>query len=102
MIQNDISRGDNQQYAVPRYRTDTATPSRPRIEEQYVNFSDTLRDHEDMLIVYSTIPGYVSYRDQFNGSWFIQILCEVFMNHAYKFHVQDLFSMVSRKLIKII
>ena len=52
------------------------------------------RNYADTLIAYATLPGYVSYRDTYNGSWFIQILCEVFMNHAYDMHVQDLFNMV--------
>jgi hypothetical protein len=88
-------RGKNEQVAVPRYTVDTACSSKPRVEERYMHFSETTRNYEDMLIVYSTIPGYVSYRDEYNGSWFIQILCEVFMNYAHKVHVQELFYMVS-------
>ena len=57
-----------------------------------------MRNYEDMLIVYSTIPGYVSYRDELNGSWFIQVLCEVFMNYADKVHIRDLFDMVKFKI----
>ena len=30
-----------------------------------------------IMIAYSTIPGFVSWRDTSNGSWFIQDLCEV-------------------------
>ena len=48
---------------------------------------------EDMLIVYSTVPGHVSYRHPQNGSWFIQSLVQVFMNHA---HDKDLYFMLSR------
>lgn len=32
--------------------------------------------HADFLIAYSTIPGYYSWRNTQNGSWFIQALCE--------------------------
>ena len=32
---------------------------------------------EDMLIAYSTLPGYVSYRDVFRGTWFIESICKV-------------------------
>ena len=31
---------------------------------------------EDMIIAYSTIPGYASLRDHYNGTWFIQSLVE--------------------------
>jgi len=54
----------------------------------------TIRNYSDMLIVQSTLPGYVSYRDSKTGSWFIQILCKIFMKHAHENHVQDLFNMV--------
>ena len=37
---------------------------------------------EDMIIAYSTIPGFVSNRDHVSGTWFIQSLVEVFMNHG--------------------
>lgn len=57
-----------------------------------------MRNYEDMLIVYSTIPGFVSYRDEYNGTWFIQILCEVFMNYAHKVHVRELFDMVGIRM----
>ncbi|KYN04011.1 Caspase Nc [Cyphomyrmex costatus] len=58
----------------------------------------TIRNYSDMLIVQSTLPGYVSYRDSDTGSWFIQILCKVFMNHAHSNHLQDLFNMIDAEL----
>ncbi|OXU20628.1 hypothetical protein TSAR_006461 [Trichomalopsis sarcophagae] len=91
-------RGSNEQVAVPRHAIDAVTNNLPRIEEAYVQFSETMRNYEDMLIVYSTIPGFVSYRDEYNGTWFIQILCEVFMNYAHKVHVRELFDMIDFRL----
>ena len=32
---------------------------------------------EDMVIAFSTIPGYVSNRDKEKGTWFIQSVCKV-------------------------
>ncbi|OWR45225.1 caspase-1 [Danaus plexippus] len=32
--------------------------------------------HADFLIVFSTVPGYFSWRNTTRGSWFIQALCE--------------------------
>ena len=93
-------RGKNEQAVVVNHRCATdiiATSSKS--ERQYSLSPETIRKYEDMLIVYSTIPGYVSYRDSIVGSWFIQILCEVFMNHAYNVHLQDLFYMVCKKLL---
>ncbi|KAL7300737.1 hypothetical protein TKK_0006715 [Trichogramma kaykai] len=91
-------RGKNVQVAIPRCKTDAATTPKRQTANRYVHSSESLRNYEDMLIVYSTIPGYVSYRDEYNGSWFIQILCEVFMNYAYKIHVQELFNMIDLRL----
>ncbi len=36
----------------------------------------------DMLIVYSSVPGYQSHRDTWYGSWFIESLVRVFMDYA--------------------
>ncbi len=53
---------------------------------------------EDMIIAYSTIPGYASMRDHERGTWFIQSLVEVFMNHAYNREIIDLLRMTSQRL----
>ena len=37
---------------------------------------------QDMIIAFSTVPGYVAYRDPNHGSWFIESLVKVFMNSA--------------------
>ena len=34
-------------------------------------------EYGDLMVAYSTIPGFVSWRDSRHGSWFIQDLCEV-------------------------
>ena len=34
-------------------------------------------EYGDLMVAYSTIPGFVSWRNETNGSWFIQDLCEV-------------------------
>merc|ERR550539_1986844 len=53
---------------------------------------------EDMIIAYSTIPGYTSQRDHETGTWFIQALVEVFMNHARDHELIDLLRMTSERL----
>jgi len=53
---------------------------------------------EDMIIAYSTIPGYASLRDHEKGTWFIQSLVEVFMNHAFDTELVDLLRMTSERL----
>ncbi len=53
---------------------------------------------EDMIIAYSTIPRYQSLRDHDTGSWFVQSLVEVFMNHAYDLDLIDLLLITSEVL----
>lgn len=55
-----------------------------------------------MLVAYATLPGYVAFRDKITGSWFIQILCEVFMEYAQKAHLQDLLNMVNKSYESIL
>ena len=51
-----------------------------------------------MIIAYSTIPGYASLRDHDRGTWFVQSLVEVFMNHAHDTELVDLLRMTSERL----
>eukprot|EP00092_Neocalanus_flemingeri_P020369 GFUD01022067.1.p1 GENE.GFUD01022067.1~~GFUD01022067.1.p1 ORF type:complete len:449 (-),score=114.34 GFUD01022067.1:342-1688(-) len=53
---------------------------------------------EDMIIAYSTIPGYASMRDPDKGTWFVQSLVEVFMSHAHDTELVDLLRMTSERL----
>jgi caspase-like apoptosis-related cysteine protease len=53
---------------------------------------------EDMLIAYSTLPGFVSYRDVVRGTWFIDCLCQVFMEHSCDTSLRDMLDMVARGL----
>lgn len=56
------------------------------------------RNFSDVLIVQSTLPGYVSYRDRVYGSWLIQALCNVFMTMAWSLPIRDLFDKVSTRV----
>jgi len=53
---------------------------------------------EDMIIAYSTIPGYASLRDHYTGTWFIQSLVQVFQEHCHNTELIDLLRMTSAKL----
>ncbi|KOX68315.1 Caspase Nc [Melipona quadrifasciata] len=84
----------------PRYTTDISNFQPP--VDQSIRFrrnnTEMLRSYEDMLLAYATLPGYVAFRDKVTGSWFIQILCEVFMKYAHEAHLQDLLNMVDERL----
>ncbi|XP_020286257.1 caspase Dronc isoform X2 [Pseudomyrmex gracilis] len=97
-----LCRGKKKQKAVinDRIMTDSCAPPNTKTDESSLDIfrSRSTRNYSDMLVVHSTLPGYVSYRDTITGSWFIQNLCKIFMNHACTTHVQDLFSLVDSEL----
>jgi len=62
------------------------------------NYSRARPTWEDMIIAYSTIPGYASLRDHYSGTWFIQSLVQVFSQHAHNTELIDLLRMTSATL----
>ncbi|XP_030047368.1 caspase-3 [Microcaecilia unicolor] len=52
----------------------------------------------DFLFAYSTVPGYYSWRNTTNGSWFIQSLCEMLNQHADKLELMHILIRVNRKV----
>ncbi|KAJ8980555.1 hypothetical protein NQ317_001062 [Molorchus minor] len=57
-----------------------------------------VKKHADMLIAYSTLPGFYSLRDSQEGSWYIQCICDVFKKHAKDYDIELLLKMVDREL----
>jgi len=64
--------------------------------------SAVLRSMSDILIGYSTLPGFISNRDVFLGTWYIQAVCKVFMEHACDTDVEDMLKMVDQNLATVI
>ncbi|XP_018056038.1 PREDICTED: caspase Dronc-like isoform X3 [Atta colombica] len=95
-----LCRGKKKQNGVIHSRITTDSCAMKSTNEANIEIPriQTIRNYSDMLIVQSTLPGYVSYRDSKTGSWFIQILCKIFMKHAHENHVQDLFNMIDAEL----
>lgn len=58
------------------------------------NEAFNLPTYSDMKICYATVPGYRSFRDPENGSWYIQIMCNIWSQHAHDTHLDDLLKMV--------
>ncbi|NWT30960.1 CASP3 protein, partial [Cardinalis cardinalis] len=52
----------------------------------------------DFLYAYSTAPGYYSWRNSVQGSWFIQSLCEMLQKHAGKLELMQILTRVNRKV----
>lgn len=52
----------------------------------------------DVLISYSTVPGYYSWRNSLNGSWFIQSLCQVLKNDSHDKELMEMLTKVNYKV----
>ncbi|ODM92296.1 Caspase-1 [Orchesella cincta] len=55
-------------------------------------------NHADFLIAYSTVPGFYSWRNTTNGSWFIQAICNVFNKYAQKKDLLSMMTIVAREV----
>ncbi|XP_036106045.1 caspase-3 isoform X3 [Molossus molossus] len=51
----------------------------------------------DFLYAYSTAPGYYSWRNSKDGSWFIQSLCAMLKQYADKLELMHILTRVNRK-----
>lgn len=84
---------------------DTATPFEIQ-RNQYVETTKNEGDEmlhtppifDDFLLVRSTMPGYVSFRDPHKGTWFIQELCNELEQNGKKFYILDLLTHVNWKV----
>ncbi|GLV43873.1 Death related ICE-like caspase [Carabus blaptoides fortunei] len=55
--------------------------------------------HTDILIAFSTVEGYVSHRNEVNGTWFIQTLCEILSDDRCNgMEIKQILTRVSRRV----
>ncbi|KAM8848244.1 caspase-3b isoform 1-T2 [Synchiropus picturatus] len=60
--------------------------------------SERIPIEADFLYAYSTAPGYYSWRNTGNGSWFIQSLCEMLQKHGGKLELMQIMTRVNRQV----
>ncbi|XP_077466186.1 caspase-3b isoform X2 [Stigmatopora argus] len=60
--------------------------------------SDKLPMEADFLYAYSTAPGYYSWRNTQNGSWFIQALCEMLKHFKGELELMQILTRVNHKV----
>ncbi|KAJ8005859.1 hypothetical protein DPEC_G00122290 [Dallia pectoralis] len=58
--------------------------------------SDRIPVEADFLYAYSTAPGYYSWRNPQNGSWFMQALYEVFLQYGKTLEIMQILTRVNR------
>ncbi|XP_013391091.1 caspase-3 [Lingula anatina] len=52
----------------------------------------------DFLIAYSVVPGFFSWRNSMNGSWFMQALIQVLGDYGQQLDILSLMTIVNRKV----
>ncbi|XP_066151619.1 caspase-3-like [Euwallacea fornicatus] len=57
-----------------------------------------VKEYSDVLIAFSTLPGYLSNRNPIHGTWYIQSLCQVFQRHYQQYHIEDMLKLVDKEL----
>ncbi|XP_005230888.1 caspase-3 [Falco peregrinus] len=56
----------------------------------------------DFVYAYSTAPGYYSWRNSAEGSWFIQSVCEVLKEHGRKLELMQILTRVNRRVAEYV
>ncbi|KAF3693555.1 Caspase-3 [Channa argus] len=60
--------------------------------------SERIPVEADFLYAYSTAPGYYSWRNTFNGSWFIQSLCQILEMYKGKLDLMQIMTRVNHRV----
>jgi hypothetical protein len=60
----------------------------------------TIPKEADILIAYSSVDGYESYRNTVHGSWFITELTKVLNKHAHNMNLTDMLAIVNKVVAK--
>ena len=59
---------------------------------------DVMPVEADVVVVYATVPGYVSWRNSAFGSWFIKAFVDVMYEQAAKSSFMDILTMVNNRV----
>ena len=76
---------------------ETTTDASPRVMIQ----PPSITEGADILLSYSTMDGYVSFRDTTSGSWYVQALVETFCEHAWEEDILSLLTLVNYKVARV-
>ncbi|XP_030595705.1 caspase-3-like [Archocentrus centrarchus] len=63
--------------------------------EEGAEVSEKIPVEADFLYAYSTAPGYYSWRNTADGSWFIQVLCEMLQRYGEKLELMHIMTRVN-------
>ncbi|XP_028393449.1 uncharacterized protein LOC114517824 [Dendronephthya gigantea] len=83
--------------SVPAYSEKSETDASPT---PHVMFEADIPNGADVLLSYSTMPGYASFRNVSKGSWYVQVLVETFSQHAFEEDVLSLLTLVNYEVAR--
>lgn len=81
------------EYHVTRSTNELLAAAFPNDKPETVDEPESIPAEADMLVAYSTVPGYVSWSHLQKGSWFVQAMVDVFSAYA---KTEDVVSMLVR------
>lgn len=89
-----------EEYHVRRATAELLSAAFPSDKAETFVEPETIPAEADMLVAYSTVPGYVSWSNLQKGSWFVQALVDVFNAYAGKEDVVSMLVLVNGKVAK--
>lgn len=54
--------------------------------------------YSDIKICYASLPGYTAFRHPAEGSWYVQIMCEVLAKHAHDTDLEQMLKIIGNTL----
>lgn len=77
---------------------DSGTLVHDSVETKSDSNSFLIPTYSDLLIFYSTYPGFFAWRNAFYGSWFVQDLCATLKEHAEEHDLVTMCTLTSQKI----
>ncbi|KAF2369010.1 Caspase-like domain [Trinorchestia longiramus] len=88
-------------YEVQNISDDSNTINRLAVDAKAMPCPSTLSnatDFNDMMTIYSCVRGNISYRDEKNGSLFVQTFCNVINKYGYIYDMYRIFAETQREM----
>ncbi|KAM9856256.1 caspase-9 [Aulostomus maculatus] len=92
-VQTSIARADDQTDAIPMSSSSDSLSTSDEIDARA-----TLPTPSDILVSYSTFPGYVSWRDTQSGSWYVETLDRILEENAVTEDLVTMLTMVNHEV----
>lgn len=79
-------------YTVPK-QVETDSPAGRLVSE-----SINVATNSDMHICYAAARGFQTHRDPNDGSWYVELMCKIYAEHAHDSSFDDLLKLVGRSV----